>query len=136
MHTEVAPWIAMTNAVSAAATCARAEVPASSVSGARSACVKSLPDCCAPAILVAALSRDRLGAVRGDRYLHTRHGATSVQVRTGTHSSQPIGRKGCHKIKQIARVASEVSVTGVYEPSVQHAYTGNDNKAPPVKAYK
>ena len=121
MHTEVAPWIAMTNAVSAAAICARAEVPASSMSDARSAVREIIAGCCAPAILVAAFSRDRLGAVRGDRYLHTRHGATSVQVRTGTHSSQPIGRKGCHKIKQIARVASEVSVTGVYEPSVQHA---------------
>ena len=44
MLTKVAPWVAMTNAVSAAATCARAEVPASSVSDARSACVKSLPD--------------------------------------------------------------------------------------------
>ena len=48
MLTKVAPWVAMTNAVSAAATCARAEVPPSSVSGARSASGKSLPDCCAP----------------------------------------------------------------------------------------
>ena len=94
MLTKVAPWIAMTNAVSAAATCARAEVPASSVSDARSACVKSLPDCCAPAILVAALSRDRLGAVRA---------------------------RLCHKIKQIGVSRSEVFVTGVYEPKVQHA---------------
>ena len=41
-------------------------------------------------ILVRTFSLERLGVVRGDRYLHTRHGATSVQVRTGTHSSQPI----------------------------------------------
>ena len=54
----------------------------------------------------------------------TRHGATSAQVRTGTHSSQPIARKGTHKIKQIARVASEECVTGVYEPNMQHAYLG------------
>ena len=32
MLTKVAPWIAMTNAMSTAATCARAEVPLSSVS--------------------------------------------------------------------------------------------------------
>ena len=44
MLTRVATWIAMTNAVSAAAICARAEVPPSSVSGARSASGKSLPD--------------------------------------------------------------------------------------------
>ena len=44
MLTRVVPWIAMTNAVSAAAICARAEVPPSSVSGARSASGKSLPD--------------------------------------------------------------------------------------------
>ena len=37
MLTRVAPWIAMTNAVSAAAICAHAEVPASSMSDARSA---------------------------------------------------------------------------------------------------
>ena len=44
MLTRVVPWIAMTNAVSAAAICARAVVPPSSVSGARSASGKSLPD--------------------------------------------------------------------------------------------
>ena len=44
MLTRVASWIAMTNGVSAAAICARAEVPPSSVSGARSASGKSLPD--------------------------------------------------------------------------------------------
>ena len=65
----------------------------------------------------AAAQLERLGAVRSDRYLHTRDGARSVQVRTGTRCSQPIARKGTHKIKQIARVASEVSVTGVYEPN-------------------
>ena len=58
MLTRVAPWIAMTNAVSTAATCARAEVPPSSVSDARSACVKSLPDSlllqylCVPFLLI------------------------------------------------------------------------------------
>ena len=44
MLTRVASWIAMTNAVSAAAICSRAEVPPSSVSGASSASGKSLPD--------------------------------------------------------------------------------------------
>ena len=58
MLTRVAPWIAMTNAVSPAATCARAEVPPSSVSGARSASGKSLPDAvllqdlCVPFLLI------------------------------------------------------------------------------------
>ena len=44
MLTRVASWIAMTNAVSAAAICARAVVPPSSESDARSASGKSLPD--------------------------------------------------------------------------------------------
>ena len=58
MLTRVASWIAMTNAVSAAAICARAEVPPSSVSGARSASGKSLPDAvllqdlCVPYLLI------------------------------------------------------------------------------------
>ena len=116
MHTEVAQWIAMTNAVSAAATCARAEVPPSSVSDARPASGKSLLDCCAPALLVRTISFDPLGAVRVARYLRTRHGARSAPVRAGTHSSQPIRRKGTHKIKQIGVSRSEVFVTGVAEP--------------------
>ena len=125
MLTRVATWIAMTNAVSAAAICARAEVPPSSVSGARSAVREIIAGCCAPAILASTFSLERLGAVRSDRYLHTRDGARSVQVRTGTRCSQPIARKGTHKIKQIARVASEVSVTEVGEPNMQHAHNGN-----------
>ena len=116
MLTRVALRIAMTNAVSPAATCARAEVPPSSVSDARPASGKSLPGCCAPAILVRTFSLDRLGAVRSDRYLCTRHGARSAPVRAGTHSSQPIARKGTHKIKQIGVSRSEVFVTGVAEP--------------------
>lgn len=58
MLTRVAPWIAMTNAVSAVAICARAEVPPSSASGARSASGKSLPDAvllrywCVPFLLI------------------------------------------------------------------------------------
>ena len=58
MLTKVASWVAMTNAVSAAAICARAEVPPSSVSGARSASGKSLPDAvllqdlCVPYLLI------------------------------------------------------------------------------------
>ena len=58
MLTKVASWVAMTNAVSAASTCARAVVPPSSVSGARSASGKSLPDAvllqdlCVPYLLI------------------------------------------------------------------------------------
>ena len=58
MLTKVASWVVMTNAVSAASTCARAVVPPSSVSGARSASGKSLPDAvllqdlCVPYLLI------------------------------------------------------------------------------------
>ena len=84
MLTRVASWIAMTNAVSAAAICARAEVPPSSVSGARSGATHT---CCAPAILVRTISFDRLGAVRGDRYCGICHGATSAGVLAGTRAA-------------------------------------------------
>ena len=103
MLTKVAPWVAMTNAVSAAATCARAEVPASSVSDARSAVREIIAGCCAPAILVGTFSLERLGAVRGDRYLRTRHGASCDEcagpdggARTAPSRSR---EKVTHKIK-------------------------------------
>ena len=78
MLTRVASWIAMTNAVSAAAICARAEVPPSSVSGARSASGKSLPDAvllqylCVPFLLngwelCEATDIDALATVQGVR---------------------------------------------------------------------
>ena len=126
MLTRVAPWIAMTNAVSAAAICARAEVPASSMSDARSAVREIIAGCCAPAILVGTFSRDRLGAVRGDRYLCTRHGATSAQVpgRARTAPTLPADReKSRYPQDQINRRVSrsEVFVTGVGEPNMQHA---------------
>ena len=126
MLTIVASWIAMTNAVSAAAICSRAEVPPSSESDAGSASGKSLPDAvllqylCVPFLL----NGWELCEATDKRYRHTRHGARRVPVRTGTHSSQPIARKGTHKIKQIARVESEECVTGVYEPNMQHAVDG------------
>ena len=109
MLTRVAPWIAMTNAVSAAAICARAEVPPSSVSGARSASGKSLPDAVLLQYLCVPFLLNGWELCEATDICTLADGPRSVQVRTGTHSSQPIARKGTHKIKQIARVASEES---------------------------
>ena len=100
MLTKVAPWVAMTNAVSAAAICARAEVPPSNVSGARSASGKSLPD----AVLLRYLRVPFL--FNGWELCEATDICALATVRRvcagpdgRTHSSQPIARKGMRKIK-------------------------------------